>query len=890
MAFADVEAKTTITGYTDAQKTQIRDALQTMYDGSALAKAMFDTFLATPGKTITITNVAGKMQAFLNTGKVEFDLALLNNASYINPKGKAVADTLVSALLHELGHALGNKPDNWSNTDYKGDNVKLVNPMYVQLGIDEQLSYIAYDANSGLHKLNFEYTSGKAIDAARSGNTDWNASPLGNSADLLIGGAAANKLDGGQGDDWLWGAGGDDTLNGGDGKDTVGYFQNKLEYDVRLQPDGSWVVRHARGAKDEGSDKVLNVEQIRFGNGETFDLKKKGLTYQTDFAFVVDTTGSMGPFIGAVRDQMTAITNALFDGKTDPRIGVVTFKDETIGEPTNVVLKFTDHDNFDDRKAAAIAAINSIGVGGGGDIPETYYAGLMAALDGRMGDWRPGAGVLRIAGFTDAPAKDGHLLDAVTALANNIGASIGGRSTTMGYTTSITTFELTFNNAAAARDPSTEGDVFPPYEPADSTIAPDPRTATLEVYTIYTGPTGGSITGLAEIAAATGGKFLTATTPEEIVEALLEIITAPPNQTLIGTDEDDTIDGGEGNDVIFGLGGNDTLRGHGGNDFIDGGPGADMMDGGAGFDIASWLTQLSGATINLANPAANAGSAAGDQALNFEAFFLTNFNDVFTAADEFVFVYGFNGDDTITGSSVSDIISGGPGADTVNGGGGFNYLSYYDSYIYGEGDRPITLDLKNPANNTGDAAGDVISNFGAFILTRFNDTFVGADSGQNIAFGYEGNDTFIGGFNANNWFFGGPGNDRMVGGGVQDLFVLGANANTIALATPTPISGSSVFGFKAFFDGVSARDRIEISREAFGLSPTYAVTDGSTFVSGSAPTATTGQPTFYYYNNSGLFYFDPDGTGSTGASLLLQFASNGFFIPFVSPNDILLVP
>src|SRR5262249_41974142 len=160
------------------------------------------------------------------------------------------------------------------------------------------------------------------------------------------------------------------------------------------------------------------------------------------------------------------------------------------------------------------------------------------------------------------------------------------------------------------------------------------------------------------------------------------------------------------------------------------------------------------------------------------------------------------------------------------------------------------------------AAGDVITSIEGFILTQFNDTFVGSNAGQNIAFGFEGNDTFLGGFNGNNWFFGGDGNDRMVGGGVADLFSGGAGWGTIALATPTPIAGSSVFEFEP---GI---DTIEISRAAFGLSPSYAVTDGSTLVSGTAPAATSADPTFFYYTDSGLFYFDPDGTGATTATLL----------------------
>jgi len=52
-----------------------------------------------------------------------------------------------------------------------------------------------------------------------------------------------------------------------------------------------------------------------------------------------------------------------------------------------------------------------------------------------------------------------------------------------------------------------------------------------------------------------------------------------------------------------------------------------------------------------------------------------------------------------------------------------------------------------------------------------------------------------------------------------DLFIGGDTANTIALASATPLSGASAF---AFAPGV---DQIEIARSLFGLSAGYAVAD-----------------------------------------------------------------
>jgi Ca2+-binding RTX toxin-like protein len=295
--------------------------------------------------------------------------------------------------------------------------------------------------------------------------------------------------------------------------------------------------------------------------------------------------------------------------------------------------------------------------------------------------------------------------------------------------------------------------------------------------------------------------------------------------------------------------------------------------------VVSFLDSDTATVLDLGNPAASHNSIT-----HVEVFYLTEHGDVFSAAgaplpDSGVgfFIYGFAGDDTIIGSSGSDFIDPGAGANTIDGGaGGFDYLSYYTA------PHGIRLDLKNPASNTGNAAGDTIRNIDAYVLTPFDDVFVGADSGQNIVFGYEGNDTFIGGFNANNWFFGGPGNDRMVGGGVQDLYALGAGASTLVPITPAPLAGSSVFGFKP---GV---DRIEISRAAFGLGTGYAVSAGTTFVTGTLtaqPVVATAQPAFIYYTDLGMLYFDPDGSGGTAAKLLLQFAGS----PSLAAGDFVLV-
>ena len=616
-------AKTIITGFTAAQKVEILTMLETIYDNSPTARTMFHSWIdSDPRRKLDIKFVPGTLGSTINKGKVIFDPEVLNNASYINPFGTAVKDTFLTAFLHELGHALTENDDNYTEEDYKGDNVKYVNQIYNELGLPEQVSYLAYDEDGTFHRLNYEYTNGAEIDAARTANEDISSAGLGASSDLLIGGPSANILQSSKGDDFLFGAGGDDELNGGTGIDTGVYFGTPLDYDIRKNSDDSWSVRNVRGAQNAGSDTLKNVDFVQFDDGQTYRLNKAGLTFQTDIAFVIDTTGSMGSSIGRVKAKASEIINTIFADGKDGRIGVVGFKDNTIsGEEPKVILPFTDQDDFTDRKSAAVAAINDITVTGGGDRPETSFDGLRLALDGSMGQWRFGAGVLRVVLFTDAEAKDGFLRAQVEALASSIGARIERGSARQGSGGSVDTFSLAFggdesgdsvdtfspafrgdDSSSAQRSPLKDFNANPPFPfvPSDDPIPPDPTTAQLQIFTIFTGSSDINTSDFEDIADTTGGRFFRTTTGDDLVDTLLDIINLPlelvgevgvnldgtdgPDE-LTGTPLNDRLNGNDGEDTLTGLAGNDTLSGDDDDDILNGGAGVDQLTGGLGSNI-----------------------------------------------------------------------------------------------------------------------------------------------------------------------------------------------------------------------------------------------------------------------------------------------------------------
>jgi Ca2+-binding RTX toxin-like protein len=336
------------------------------------------------------------------------------------------------------------------------------------------------------------------------------------------------------------------------------------------------------------------------------------------------------------------------------------------------------------------------------------------------------------------------------------------------------------------------------------------------------------------------------------------VLATDGNDSILGTAGDNVIKGIGGSDLIFGQGGADTLFGLDGGDFLVGGAGADALDGGADFDVVSYQSESNFLTINMGNQALNAFAAAGDTLTNIEAVYLTNvdlagLDDIFINDNTGRYVYGFGGQDQITGGSGSDYVDGGAGADTLGLGGGFDYVSY-NSATAG-----VTVNLLNTALNTNDAAGDIYSGVEAFVLSEQGDSFTGG-SGANFAFGYGGADNLVSGSaGGNDWFFGGSGNDFLYGGALPDLLTGEAGADLYNYLNPA--EGSFAGQFDQILTFETGVDDFYMLASGFGFAP-GAMLNASNFISAANPLPTTAGPTFLYYSGSGFLYFDADGTGA----------------------------
>lgn len=113
-------------------------------------------------------------------------------------------------------------------------------------------------------------------DVVLTGKGSFNAFGRDNEKNSLTGNEGSNLLDGRSGNDALYGGKGKDTLiggagddfaDGGEGMDTLVLTGGKDDYTIRLNADGSQIVRDDNPDDgDDGSDQFINVETLKFAD------------------------------------------------------------------------------------------------------------------------------------------------------------------------------------------------------------------------------------------------------------------------------------------------------------------------------------------------------------------------------------------------------------------------------------------------------------------------------------------------------------------------------------------------------------------------------------------------------------------------------------------------
>lgn len=283
MSFSNIESKVVISGFSPDESAALLAVIRTIYEGSATAKNIFDDWLGRYNDNIEVIFSEGEFRAEPDFGEIYLDLKQIANACFIDDNGTAVKDTLVTAVAHELVHALTGWLDEPTSTDYKGETVPIANTIYRELGLGvQQNSYISYDFDGSILALGFQYTGGAAIDRSvivDLEHSDWDSSPTGDSVDLIIGDVNQNSLSAGEGNDYIYGNGGSDTLEGGAGADKM---YGGEDDDTYIVDDESDAVHELAG---QGDDTVKS--SVTFTLGE--ELENLTLTGSE----AIDGTGNL---------------------------------------------------------------------------------------------------------------------------------------------------------------------------------------------------------------------------------------------------------------------------------------------------------------------------------------------------------------------------------------------------------------------------------------------------------------------------------------------------------------------------------------------------------------------------------------------------------------------
>ena len=249
----------------------------------------------------------------------------------------------------------------------------------------------------------------------------------------------------------------------------------------------------------------------------------------------------------------------------------------------------------------------------------------------------------------------------------------------------------------------------------------------------------------------------------------------PARGTLVGIE---SAWGTDGNDSLFGSSDDNLLLGEGGDDWLEGGWGADTLIGGQGIDTASYYFSPTGSVVADLLLGGSSGDARGDTYSGIENLVGSQTGDQLFGDDLPNEIDGAEGHDLIVGRGGADRLYGGDGQDILMGGAGGDYLDggldnfngpeKWDDWVtYVDASARVVVDMLLPADNTGDAAGDVLVEIENLQGSQFNDDLRGDDL-PNVIGGLNGDDTLFG-RGGNDVLWGHGGNDHLVGGSGTDL-------------------------------------------------------------------------------------------------------------------------
>ncbi len=156
--------------------------------------------------------------------------------------------------------------------------------------------------------------------------------------------------------------------------------------------------RHSAETSEEDSGKseeeTINIDTTINDYEYTIDIptseiKEFTVKEPADIVFVIDSTGSMAPYIQNVADNIKAFSKFLEDNKVDARMAVIEYRDITCDGNDSTIVHQVDGSVWHKSTAELVKTLDIIksGVDGGGDLPETLIDALGYLVDGKTFDF-----------------------------------------------------------------------------------------------------------------------------------------------------------------------------------------------------------------------------------------------------------------------------------------------------------------------------------------------------------------------------------------------------------------------------------------------------------------------------------------------------------------------
>ena len=168
---------------------------------------------------------------------------------------------------------------------------------------------------------------------------------------------------------------------------------------------------------------------------------------------------------------------------------------------------------------------------------------------------------------------------------------------------------------------------------------------------------------------------------------------------------------------------------------MNGGPGNDTLNGGDGWDVASYIGDTAGVTVDLGAGTAVGAASGNDTLSGIEQVYGGSGNDTFTGTAGDDAFNGYDGDDTVYGTAGNDFYAGSRGTDTLN---------------FASDTAGVMVDLRAETASGSAIGNDVVQTF---------ENVIGGSGGDSIT-----------GSSAANILTGGAGGDTLTGSGGSDIF------------------------------------------------------------------------------------------------------------------------